>query len=114
MPLLRRLGNAVRHLLYDGLNNAPDSKTFAEADFVYGGDGKDILIANTGADWWRTVSAPYGDGSNNPGVGQGRFTYVTNNWTALNFYTGGPIATAPGSWTETQLNNNPPPINAMG
>jgi hypothetical protein len=70
-------------------------------------------VANTGADWWRTTSAPYGDGSNNPGVGQGRFTYVTNNWSALNFYTGGPIATAPGSWTETQLKNNPPPINVM-
>jgi hypothetical protein len=71
-------------------------------------------LANTGADWWRTLSAPYGDGSNNPGVGQGRFTYVTSNWTALDFYTGGPIASAPGSWTETQLGNNPPPVNAMG
>ena len=70
-------------------------------------------IANTGADWWRTANASYGDGSNNPGIGQGRFTYVTSSWTALDFYTGGPIATAPGSWTEAQLRNNPPPVNVM-
>jgi hypothetical protein len=71
-------------------------------------------LANTGADWWRTTSASYGDGTNNPGVGQSRFTYITSDWTAINFYTGGPIASAPGSWTEDQLRASKPPINAMG
>ncbi|HEV7301125.1 MAG TPA: hypothetical protein VGN72_17295 [Tepidisphaeraceae bacterium] len=33
-----------------GLNNRPDAPAFADADFVYGGDGLDVLIANTGAD----------------------------------------------------------------
>jgi hypothetical protein len=71
-------------------------------------------LANTGADWWRTTTAPYGDGTNNPGVGQSRFTYLTTNWTAIDFYTGGPIATAPGSWTQTQLQTSNPPTNAIG
>ncbi len=47
-----------------------------------------------------TSPPPTATAPNNPGVGQGRFTYLTSNWTALDFYTGGPIATAPGSWTE--------------
>ncbi|HEY0008214.1 MAG TPA: calcium-binding protein, partial [Tepidisphaeraceae bacterium] len=33
-----------------GLNNQPDAPKFADADFVYGGDGLDVLIGNTGAD----------------------------------------------------------------
>jgi Ca2+-binding RTX toxin-like protein len=33
-----------------GLNNQPDAPQFADADFVYGGDGLDVMIANTGGD----------------------------------------------------------------
>jgi Ca2+-binding RTX toxin-like protein len=33
-----------------GLNNQPDTTLFADRDFVYGGDGLDVLIANTGGD----------------------------------------------------------------
>ena len=33
-----------------GLNNRPDEVLFADRDFVYGGDGLDVLIANTGGD----------------------------------------------------------------
>jgi Ca2+-binding RTX toxin-like protein len=33
-----------------GLNNQPDTVTFADRDFVYGGDGLDVMIANTGGD----------------------------------------------------------------
>jgi Ca2+-binding RTX toxin-like protein len=33
-----------------GLNNRPDSPTYADRDFVYGGDGLDVMIANTGGD----------------------------------------------------------------
>src|SRR5205085_8938556 len=32
------------------LNNQPDAVDFADRDFVYGGDGLDVLIANTGGD----------------------------------------------------------------
>ena len=71
-------------------------------------------LANTGADWWRTLMATFGDGTNNPGVGQSRFTYLTNDWTAINFYTGGPIASAPDSWSEDQVRTSNPPTNAMG
>jgi Ca2+-binding RTX toxin-like protein len=33
-----------------GLNNQPDATLFADRDFAYGGDGLDVLIANTGGD----------------------------------------------------------------
>src|SRR5207245_2243627 len=33
-----------------GLNNMPDATQFADRDFVYGGDGLDVMIANTGGD----------------------------------------------------------------
>src|SRR5262249_29800081 len=33
-----------------GLNNQPDAVAYADRDFVYGGDGLDVLIANTGGD----------------------------------------------------------------
>ena len=75
--------------------------------------GQARYLANTGGDWWRTTSIGYGDGTNNPGVGQSRFTYVTSDWTAINFYTGGPIAIAPNSWTEAQLRASVPPVNLM-
>ena len=33
-----------------GLNDIPDAPLFADADFSYGGSGRDVLIGNTGAD----------------------------------------------------------------
>ena len=33
-----------------GLNDLPDDPLFADADFVFGGGGLDVLIANTGGD----------------------------------------------------------------
>jgi hypothetical protein len=82
--------------------NGPDNRSQAR------------YLANTGGDWWRTPTAPYGDGTNNPGIGQSRFTYLTSDFAAIDFYTGGPVATAPGSWTESQLRGSNPPVNAMG
>jgi len=34
----------------DGLNTQPDEPAYADPDFVYGGGGLDVLIANTGGD----------------------------------------------------------------
>jgi len=34
----------------NGLNNTPDSVEFADGDFVFGGAGLDVMIANTGKD----------------------------------------------------------------
>ncbi|MDM8557941.1 LEPR-XLL domain-containing protein [Candidatus Parabeggiatoa sp. HSG14] len=34
----------------NGLNNAPDAPEFADGDFVFGGAGLDVMIANTGRD----------------------------------------------------------------
>ena len=33
-----------------GLNNRPDDPAYADFDFAYGGDGLDVLVANTGGD----------------------------------------------------------------
>ena len=33
-----------------GTNDVPDAVEFADADFAFGGNGRDVLIANTGAD----------------------------------------------------------------
>jgi hypothetical protein len=71
-------------------------------------------LANVGGDWWRTTTIGFGTGTDNPGIGQGRFVYLTPNWTAVNFYTGGTYASAAGAWTGAQLTGSPPPIDAMG
>jgi hypothetical protein len=45
------------------------------------------LIANIGADWWRTSSAGYVDGfSNNPGAGMSNWVELSTQWTTLGFY----------------------------
>ncbi len=45
------------------------------------------LVANIGADWWRTPSAPYVDGfSNNPGAGMGNWVELSTDWSTLGFY----------------------------
>ncbi|MEA2734879.1 MAG: hypothetical protein QOE14_1330, partial [Humisphaera sp.] len=49
-----------------GLNSQPDAPLYADADWVYGGDGLDVMIANTGGermfDWggeFNTYVVPY-------------------------------------------------------
>lgn len=71
-------------------------------------------MANAGADWWRDLTIFYGDGTNNPGVGQARFTYLTNNYRAIDFYTGGTVAVDSHKWTQAQLIASSPPLDAMG
>lgn len=45
------------------------------------------LVANIGADWWRTPSAPYVDGfSNNPGAGMSNWVELSTQWSTLGFY----------------------------
>jgi hypothetical protein len=64
------------------------------------------FLANAGSDWWDSTTS----GGNN-GAGMGRFTYLTPNWQAEDFYTGGPYGVGdPGAWTATQLLASPPPI----
>jgi hypothetical protein len=66
------LMNADNNLTTNGgLNNLPDAVQFADRDFAYGGDGLDVMIANTGADrmydWggefntYLVPFAPFGD-----------------------------------------------------
>jgi hypothetical protein len=58
-------------------------------------------LASSGADYWRSVSAPWAaDWSNNGGVGSGRFKFVTNSWQNFSMET----------LTPAQLSKNPPPI----
>jgi hypothetical protein len=70
-------------------------------------------LANAGADWWQTTSAPF---PNNAGVGQGRFMYLSPDWTAINFYSGGGYGPAsyPPAWTALQLATSNPPLDPMG
>jgi hypothetical protein len=45
------------------------------------------LIANVGADWWRTPSAGYvQDFSNNPGAGMSNWVELSTQWSTLGFY----------------------------
>jgi hypothetical protein len=73
-------------------------------------------LANAGADWWTTMTAPYGNGQNNPGVGQGRFVYLSTGWQAINFWTGGVYGPSayPPAWSDAQMSVSNPPLNAMG
>src|SRR5581483_11854525 len=50
-------------------------------------------LANVGGDWWLNTTVGYGDGTNNPGIGQGRFVYLSTNWNSVDFYTGGAYGT---------------------
>ena len=61
-------------------------------------------IASGGADYWRSVDAPFAsDWSNNGGVGGGKFKFVTNDWQSYSFTT----------LTPEQLLGNPPPISGV-
>ncbi len=45
------------------------------------------LIANVGADWWRTPSVGYANGmTNNPGAGMSNWVELSTQWTTLGFY----------------------------
>jgi hypothetical protein len=73
-------------------------------------------LANAGGDWWKNTSIAYGGPLvNNSGIGQGRFTYLSGNWQAEDFYSGGPTASGvANAWTESQLTANPPALDGMG
>jgi len=60
-------------------------------------------VADVGGDWWRTPSSPYDQGENNPGIGEGRFMYLSGSWAAYDFWTGGAYATHPVGWTDEQM-----------
>lgn len=50
------------------------------------------LIANVGADWWRSATAGYVDGfSNNPGAGMSNWVDLSTEWTTLAFYSSSSI-----------------------
>ena len=73
-------------------------------------------LANMGGDWWQNATVGYGDGSHNPGIGQGRFVRLGTNWQAVSFYSGGgygPAAYPPG-WGAAQLAASNPPLDGMG
>lgn len=59
------------------------------------------LVANVGADWWRSVSAGFvGDLSNNPGAGMSNWVELSTNWSTLSFY----------SCSTEQFKADPPPL----
>jgi hypothetical protein len=59
------------------------------------------LIANVGADWWRTASAKFVHGfANNPGAGMSNWIELSTRWSTLAFY----------SSTTEQFKDDPPPM----
>jgi Ca2+-binding RTX toxin-like protein len=59
------------------------------------------LVASIGADWWRSVSAPFVDGyGNNPGAGISNWVDLSTQWKTLGFY----------SMTTDQFKADPAPI----
>jgi hypothetical protein len=84
-----------------------------DARLIGANAGSARYLADAGADWWQTTTAPY---PGNTGVGMGRYTYLAPNWTAIDFYTGGVYGPAayPPAWTAAQLAASNPPIDAMG
>lgn len=79
-------------------------------------------LGDSGGDFWQAKGTPI-NGHTNVGVGFGRFEYITAQWKALNFYTGGPPsvmasghspADHAAAWTEAQLIASRPPLDGMG
>jgi hypothetical protein len=59
-------------------------------------------LVNDGADYWRSLTAPWAaDWSNNGGVASGRLKFVKNNWQNFSMTT----------LSATELSQNPPPIS---
>jgi hypothetical protein len=68
-------------------------------------DASANLVAQLGADWWRSPTAAYVNGfANNPAVGGDNFTKLTTQWQTL-YYT---------SLSAAQLQADPPPGLATG
>jgi hypothetical protein len=89
--------------------------TTYQARLIGANAGAAKYLANVGGDWWLNATIGYGNGTNNPGIGQGRFVYLSQSWSAVDFYTGGQYGAAvPGAWTDAQLAASNPPIDAMG
>jgi hypothetical protein len=58
------------------------------------------LVANIGADWWRSPTAPFVDGmANNPGAGMNNWTVLSTEWSTLGYY----------STSTAQFQADPPP-----
>jgi hypothetical protein len=58
------------------------------------------VVANIGADWWRTPTADYVDGfSNNPGAGMSNWVELTGQYKTLAFFSG----------SAAEFQANPPP-----
>jgi hypothetical protein len=78
------------------------------------------FVADSGADYYPTGGNYAYKNNVNVGVGAGRLVYLTRNWKAISFYTGGPSTvlatgnTPSAAWTESQLQANPPPMDGMG
>jgi hypothetical protein len=63
------------------------------------------LVANIGADWWRSASAQFVNGfGNNPGVGMNNWAKLSTDWTTLGYY----------SLSTSQFQASPPPLVGSG
>jgi hypothetical protein len=68
--------------------NKPDDRTTAR------------YILSMGADYWKSLDAPWDNFKTNADAAIGKFKYVRNEWRAFNMHT----------LSEEALRNNPPPI----
>ena len=76
------------------------------------------LVANIGADWWRSSTAPFVDGfGNNPGAGMSNWVNLSTQWSTLGFYStstaqfqGDLPPTLTGSTTPPPVGTTPDPV----
>jgi len=61
-------------------------------------------LFNMGGDLWRNLTVDYDKEENNPGIGMGRFRYVTTGWQSFN------MMYLEDGLSEDAIRNNPPPI----
>ncbi len=64
-----------------------------QARLIGPGAAAGVYVANVGGDWWRNTSVPFdftGPTGNNLQIGEGRFVELSQSWTTVAFYTGGP------------------------
>ncbi len=94
--------------------------TTYQARLIGAAAGTARLLANVGGDWWVDASSPNNGGTgpngNNDQIGEGRFMYLSPNWSAIDFYTGGVYGPSayPPAWPGSQLAASNPPLDAMG
>jgi len=90
--------------------------TTVQARLIGPDAGTAQYLANMGGDWWENATVGFGDGSHNPGIGQGRFVHLGTDWKAVSFYSGGGYgpAASPPAWTAGQFASSNPPLDGMG